>query len=569
MKKSLIFLESSTKKITIKSFLGNDYEIFATGGHLWELKKTGVYNLGVDLEKFTPEYEIIEGKKKFISFWQNYLKQNPQLTIYLATDPDREGEAIAREVAEILKIPANRYKRLLFHEITAKSIRQSLENPLTLDKNLVDAQISRQVLDRMIGFCLSTLLQKKTKAPSAGRVQSVVLKMIVEREAEVKSYDKKKDYIICATYKKGKEEYILRQKTATGELVIYENEEKAEIIRQKLSEDFQLIKQNEEETFIFPKLPLITSLLLYEARMQLGFSIAKTTKLAQELYEGVWVEGKKQRLSLITYPRTDSSRLNKDFLRQTWQYITEKWGKNYCNFSTASPKEKKTNIQDAHEAIHPTYLNFSPSDLETSLNKEQQNLYNLIFNHTLTSLMSPARITRHNYNFINNKYYFSMKESIVKFFGFFIVNPTDCFSRYKVKEKFLLEAKDLNPLHTEKIEVKEYVEKKPRRYNEGSLVQELEKLGIGRPSTYNAFSKILLQRTYVAFDEKECFIPTELGLKVNQWLQENFSFLINENYTASLEEDLDEISQGKESYFSFIKRFWDNFFPYYKTIEAK
>lgn len=567
MAKFLVFLESYTKQKTIKNFLGDDYEIFATGGHLMELEKKGYLNLGVDLKKFTPCYEIIPKKKKDTVFWQNYYQRNKPSLILLATDPDREGEGIAREVIEILKIPQNSYKRLLFHEITAKSVQQALKNPLSLDNNLVEAQMSRQVLDRMIGFCLSTLLQKKTKALSAGRVQSVVLKMVVERELAIINYGNKKEFILQGIYKVGEENYYLKQKTLEGNLVIYSSKEEAEKVKKSLGAFFVLQKKEEEEKYIFSNPPLTTSKLLYEAKSQLGFSVAKTTKLAQQLYEGIWIKSKNKQLSLITYPRTDSSRLNTEFINEAYQFIQNKWGKNYCQFSPQHQiKKNSLQIQDAHEAIRPSYFSFFPQELKDSLTEEQYQLYNLIHLHTLASLMSPCRIEKNLYLFTNNGYHFTMKESWALFPGFFIIAPDYYFSRYKIKKEALLKKKNLDNLQIKEIEVKEYLGNKPQRYNEGILVQELERLGIGRPSTYNTFSKILVERNYVNYNEKNHFVPTELGFTANEWLQNNFAFLINENYTANLETELDKISRGENSYLIFIQNFWNNFFPHYQKI---
>src|SRR6185369_6115035 len=321
MTKYLIFLESFTKQKTIKTFLGNDYEIFATSGHLMELAKRGYYNLGVDLTKFTPHYDLLPEKTKNIRFWQDYLKRNKPTLILLATDPDREGEGIAQEIVKILQLQPQQYKRLLFYEITQQSIQQALNNLLPLNQSLVEAQNARQVLDRMIGFCLSPLLQKKLQAMSAGRVQSVVLKLIADREIAIREYEKNKEYIIQGIYETQGEKYTLRQKDEKGKLVTYPRKEEAEKVKAQLGPIFSLIKEEKEKRYIIPKAPFTTSLLLYEAKSQLGFSIAQTTKLAQQLYEGIHLKSKNKQVGLITYPRTDSYRLNKQFIEQSYQYI--------------------------------------------------------------------------------------------------------------------------------------------------------------------------------------------------------------------------------------------------------
>jgi DNA topoisomerase-1 len=565
MNKKLIFLESVTKKKTIQSFLGPEYIIFATSGHLWELKKTGIYNLGVDLEKFTPSYEVIPEKKNLINIWRSCLKNQKISAIYLATDPDREGEAIAQETAKSLGVDPKKCQRLLFYEITPRSIKEALNNPLTINENVVESQLSRQVLDRMIGFCLSTMLQKKLKALSAGRVQSVVLKLIAEREELVKSFEKKKLYIICGIGQINDQKLTLKQIDKSGDLVLYKEKNEAEEIKKQLGLIFQLIERKEEKKLIFPKPPLITSLLLFEAKSQLGFSVSQTTQLAQKLYEGVWLSNEGKQVGLITYPRTDSPRINQDFTSSACKYIQQKWGANYYNNNPIWKKKEKTlNVQGAHESIHPTYLNYHPEEIKNSLSEEEYRLYKLIYNHTLASLMSPAQINKFTYKFLNNSYYFSTSEKICQFAGFLVSSPEVYFSSYNVRLKS--ELTKISQIEAKKIEVQEYQENKPVRYNEGSLVQELEKLGIGRPSTYNLFGRVLLKRGYAELNEKGQFIPTSLGISVSNWLQANFSSLINEDYTASLETELDKISQGENNYYDFIKKFWDNFYSSLKLI---
>ncbi|WNE40574.1 MAG: DNA topoisomerase 1 [Mycoplasmataceae bacterium] len=565
MNKRLIFLESATKKKTIQSFLGPEYVIFATSGHLWELKKTGIYNLGVNLEDFTPSYEIIPEKKTLINIWKNYLIKEKISAIYLATDPDREGEAIAQETAKSLGVDPKKCQRLLFYEITPRSIKEALDNPLTINEHVVESQLSRQVLDRMIGFCLSTMLQKKLQALSAGRVQSVVLKLITEREKLIKSFEKKKLYIICGIGQNNNQKITLKQVDKSGNLILYKEKKEAEIIREKLGLVFQLLDYKEEKKYILPKAPLITSLLLFEAKSQLGFSVSQTTQLAQKLYEGVWLNEEKKQVGLITYPRTDSPRINQEFTNSVCKYIQQKWGFEYYNNNPAWKKKEKTlNVQGAHESIHPTYLNYHPEEIKNSLSEEEYKLYRLVYNHTLASLMSPAQINKITYNFLNNSYYFVTSEKICQFAGFLTCAPEVYFSSYNIKIKS--ELTEIPQFEAKKIEVQEYQENKPVRYNEGSLVQELERLGIGRPSTYNLFGRVLLKRGYAELNEKGQFIPTSLGNSVSNWLQANFASLINEDYTASLETELDKISQGENNYYDFIKNFWESFHSSLKSI---
>lgn len=567
--KILIFLESNTKKITIKTFLGSDYTIFATGGHLLDLVKSGPYNLGVDLQNFKPNYEIIDRKKNLVKFWNEYLLNNKPSQIFLATDPDREGEAIAREIVETLNLNEGSYKRLLFHEITSSGVKKSLENPLDIDKNLAESQLSRQVLDRMIGFCLSTLLQKKIQAWSAGRVQSVVLKLIVDKEREIINYGDKKEFVIFALYNIKKNVYQLNERTENGDLRSFSTFEEAENSKNSLERNFKLKNKIEKEKYVFPKSPLTTSLLLYEAKSQLGYSIYKTTTLAQQLYEGITLKSKKKRLSLITYPRTDSIRISKVFTNKAYEYIKNKWGIELCNFkdTSSSSKGNKINVQDAHEAIRPTYLNYTPEDLkDEDLDQDLFKLYELIFNHTISTLMQPAKYLNKVYYYLNGDRNFEMVENVIISPGFFIILE-NYYKKYRIKKTSNLKDVDIENIETDKIEIEEYLGNVPKRYTEGTLIKKLEVLGIGRPSTYNAFSKIIIKRRYSIFDKKGNFIPTDLGFKVNDWLQKYFSLLINENYTASLEDQLDKISQGENTYINFIKDFWNNFSPNYKRLD--
>lgn len=569
--KTLIFLESSTKKQTVKSFLGHDYSIFATGGHLLELENSGTYNIGVNLQNFKPNYVVIERKKSLVNFLIKYLKENKPSQIFLATDPDREGEAISREIVEVLKLREGDYKRLLFHEITFSGITSSLENPIDIDKNLVSAQLSRQVLDKMIGFCLSKTLQKKINAWSAGRVQSVVLKLIVEKEREIKNYGEKKEFFLFALYELENNIYHLNEKEKDGSLKIYKSIEDAENSKKTLDGIFKFEGKNEQEKIIFPKYPFTTSTLLFEAKNKLNFSISKTTELSQQLYEGITLPNKK-RLSLITYPRTDSTRISKVFANKAYTYIKSKWNKDLCNFSkkfSSNSNQNKENVQDAHEAIRPTYLEQTPEELKDKvIDKDQLKLYTLIFNNTIASFMQPAKYLNKVYAFSSNDRIFEMIENVIINPGFFTF-VCEAYETNKIVKSPVICDDNLKEIKTKEFKVEEYTWSVPRRYTEGTIIKTLEKLGIGRPSTYNSFTNTIIKRKYSKFEKKGIFIPTELGFKVNDWLQEHFPSIINENYTALLEKDLDKISRGENTYISFISAFWNNFFPNYKKIDEE
>ncbi len=350
---------------------------------------------------------------------------------------------------------------------------------------------------------------------------------------------------------------------------IYQNFEEASSSGKLLDSFFYLEKTESNEKYCFPKQPLTTSSLLYEAKVQLGFPIHKTTTLAQGLYEGVTLKDKK-RISLITYPRTDSTRISKSFAGKAFQYIKSIWGSELCSFRDTSTSlgGKKANVQDAHEAIRPTYLSYTPETLKNEgLEKDQFSLYKLVFNHTLASLMQPAKYLRTVYSFLNKGRRFQMTEDVIVSPGFFAFIE-NAYKNHKIRKLPVLDKQYLKEIEIREVEVEEYTGNIPRRYSEGSLIRTLEKLGIGRPSTYNTFTRIIIKRRYSVFDRKKNFIPTDLGLKVNDWLQKFFPFLINEKYTADLEEKLDKISQGKTTYLVFIKAFWDDFFPTYRKSEA-
>lgn len=566
METTLIFLESSIKRKTIKGILGEEFCIVATSGHICELEKSGDYKLGIDLKTFTPSYIVLFNKKKNIASWKNLIKEKKFRNIYLATDPDREGERIAKEIVEQLNLKEEQYKRLLFYEITPSAIKEALLKPTKLDNNLVESQISRQVLDKMIGFCISPLLHKNTKALSAGRVQSVILKMIIERELEIEEYEKKpKKYFIKGLGETQEKETIeVRKTNEEGEVITYSQQEALEIIKD-LNSVLNIIKKTDEEGKIPPRNPFTTSSLLSTARDMLNFSINTTTKIAQKLYEGVLIKEKKKLVGLITYPRTDSKRVSSIFANSAYKQIEIKWGKEYCNFSPFWKNKKTKHSQNAHESIHPTFLT-EPKELKTSLTKDEYRLYELIFENSLICLMSFAKVNKRKYLFNSKNNYFSYSENICKFPGFLAVNPKKYFPYFNTKAKESLKAEETQ-LKINKWEVVEYVSGKPLRYNESNLVKELEKLGIGRPSTYNLFGTILLKRKYARFNEKKQFIPQPLGHKANDWLQKNFPAIINQKYTASLEDELDRISQGKNDYLNFIREFWKDFSRQLKALE--
>lgn len=565
----IIFLESLTKRKTIASFLDSNYKIFATHGHLWNIKNSGKYNLGVNLDNFDADYELIFSKVSIVSYWKSFFekeRKNIEI-IYLATDPDREGEKIAKDIINIISSFGFNftYERLDLQEITPSGLKYSLNNLSFLKENLIEAQISRQVLDKMIGFCISPILKKKFSSyssVSAGRIQSFVLKMIVDREEIIKNKQNDKDFIILSSAElDGKKIFFNKVNFSPSpfyfKIVFYKNEEESKKVSNELDKEIFFFDKKQEEKLIFSAPPFTTSSLLSEAKSKLSFSISKTTSLAQKLYEGVSLGNKM--IGLITYPRTDSERINKNFTDGIYKYVGENFGKDYCDFSPFWRKivKNKINVQDAHEAIRPTHLNYKPEQLKARLSEEEYILYKLIFERTISSFMSPAKIKKIDYIFSSKdkENFFSSSEKIILFPGFFLVN-SNFFNYYNVIKSSILH-------NVSKLEIdnktKEWTFNKPSRYNEGTIVKELERLGIGRPSTYKTFTDTLLKRKYVFLNRDSLFFPTKLGLDVNNWIQDNFSYLINDNYTCYLEEELDKISSGKNSYKKFISDFWETF----------
>lgn len=489
-------------------------------------------------------------------------KKNDFLHIYLATDPDREGEAIAYEIIQELKLKKTQYQRLLFFEITPNSIIEAINSPSELNWNLVEAQMSRQALDKMIGFCISPALHKQTKAYSAGRVQSVVLKLIIERELIIEKYRKKKEKYTLEGKNKN---IIVTQVDEKENTLFYQEKEKAEDAAHKGEKKIKLIKKEEKKKKILPHPPFTTSTLLSQARFLLSLDAGRTTGILQKLYEGVKLKGESVQLGLITYPRTDSIRVNETFTKTAYHYVKNKWGKEFWNPTPHWKEKKLKHSQEAHESIHPTYLKYSPETIKNSLEIDEYKVYKLIFENTISSFMIPAEKRQISYLFADSKQHlFLSNENICCFLGFLVVNPTRAHEYFVKTESELETIKDF--LVIEKWEAIKYEGDKPTRYNEGTLIQELERLGIGRPSTYSTFAPILLKRRYIFLGEKKTLCPFPLGWKVNEWLQKNFNYLFNQEYTANLEEKLDEISQGNNTYKNFIKEFWKEFSSQLKKL---
>lgn len=543
---NLVIVESPTKSKTIEKYLGSDYKVVSSVGHIRDLGTTGKYGLGIDLENnFKPNYVPMKDKKKIIKELESLVKKADH--VYLATDPDREGEAISWHLYDTLNIKDN-YDRVLFYEITKDKVLEGLKNPRKIDYNLVKSQETRRMLDRIIGFRLSNLMKKKTDGTSAGRVQSVALKLIVEREEEIKAFVKEAYYTINADFV-----------NFSSELYAYNNEnielkdkEEAYKILNILKKEFLVKNIESKNKSRASKYPFTTSTLQQEASTKLGFSAKKTMMIAQKLYEGIDLEN--ETTGLITYMRTDSIRLSEEFVKNTFGYIQNEYGKEYLGYIKKSKKSE--NVQDAHEAIRPTNINLVPEKIKNYLSNDEFKLYKLIYIRTLASLMQDAKTKITTVIFDNNNYQFKTSGSVVTFDGYLKVyreyedsadNELPDLTKYLNQE-----------IKAEDIICNEHFTKPKPRYSEAKLIHELEELGIGRPSTYASIIGTIKDRGYVTLEDKK-FVPTEIGYQITEKLGEYFSNIINVKYTANMEKDLDEIALGKVDNIKILKEFYDIF----------
>lgn len=558
MSTKLVIMESPTKSKTVASYLGKDYLVLSSDGHIRDLASKGEYRLGINFDDYTPIYKTPRKKMPKIKELKNAAKKVDH--IYLATDHDREGEAIAYHLDMVLEA-SNKSSRVTFNEITKDAILTAINNDHQLDMNLVNSQKARQMLDRMIGFRLSNLLQKKIGSRSAGRVQSVALKLISIREREINDFLPEEYWIITADYQK----FILTLDKYRNEVIKITNAEQATAIKNALSNKYKVIsitKQNRKRNSLNP---LTTSTML-QAATRLNFSTGKTTFLAQQLYEGIDIKGKLQ--GFISYPRTDSIRLNPNFIEIAKKLIVDTYGQEYLGQEKSQSNKK--NVQDAHEAIRPTDLAMTPKLASQFLSKDQLKLYQLIYNRTLSSLMAPAKLWTTTIWFDNNEYQFRLSGQEIEFKGFLIIDDNSV-EKEEVVNLPSLKADQI--ITTDKLNLQQNFTKPKARYSEARLIKTLEELGIGRPSTYSPILNTIQVRGYVVLENK-AFKPTEKGLLTNDKLQEFFYDIINENYTSQVEEELDSIAQGKLVMNEVVKDFWLKFEPrvenaFENMVEAK
>ena len=523
--KNLVIVESPSKSKTIEKYLGKDYKVLSSKGHIRDLATTGKYGLGVDLEdNFKPNYKLMPGKTKLVGELKKEVKSSDN--VILATDPDREGEAISWHLKEAFK------------------------HPRKIDIELVHSQESRRILDRIIGFRLSKLMQSKTDGKSAGRVQSVALKLIVDREREIEAFVPEEYYTIEADFKDFKAE-LTKYKNKKIEV---KTSKEADYIIASLSNAYNIVNVDKKLKPKKSKDPFTTSTLTQMASTRLGYPASKTMSIAQRLYEGISLGS--ETVGLISYMRTDSIRLSDLFVNDTEKYIMNNYGKEYVGYTK---KTKKTeNVQDAHEAIRPTSILRTPESIKKYLKPDEFKLYNLIYVRTLSSLMADAKVEATSVDLENNDYIFRANGSVLVFDGYLKVykdfeDSEDTilpdFANYKSKV-----------IVASKVDKIQHFTEPKSRYTEAKLIAELEKLGIGRPSTYAKIISVLEERKYVSLKDKK-FYPTEIGIVVTDKLQEFFSSIINVNYTANMETELDEIADGKLVWYTVLDKFYKDFEP--------
>ena len=564
MAKYLVIVESPAKVKTIKKFLGKNYEVAASNGHVRDLPKS---QLGFDVENdFEPKYITIRGKGDILANLRKEVKKAEK--VYLATDPDREGEAISWHLASALKLGDKDAKRITFNEITKNAVKASLKNPREIDMNLVDAQQARRVLDRMVGYKISPVLWAKVKRGlSAGRVQSVALRIICDREEEINAFIPEEYWTIDATLNvKGEKKPLVAKfyGDENGKIQIHNQSELDAILKEIESCEYKVLEVKKGERTKKPPLPFRTSTLQQEASKHLNFSTQKTMRLAQQLYEGVDIKGSGT-VGLITYLRTDSTRVSEEAEAAASEYISANYGADYVGGSVDT-KKNTAKIQDAHEAIRPTDLNRSPAIVKDSLSRDLFRLYQLIWNRFAASCMTPAVYETTSVTIGAGKYRFHVSASKVKFDGFMSVYSLD---EEKSDRVFLSKSLDeTSELTEEEIEPKQHFTQPPAHFTEASLVKTLEELGIGRPSTYAPTITTILGRRYIVKENKNLYV-SELGEVVNNIMKEAFPEIVDGRFTANMESLLDKVEEGTVDWKMIIRNFYPDLDAAVKAAEAE
>ncbi len=558
----LVVIEAPAKRETLKKYLGNGYEVFATKGHIRDLPAK---SFSIDLNhNYEPYYEINPDKKELISELKK--KASKAEEVLIATDPDREGEAISWHVAYVLGLDPNTKCRIQFNEISKKAVLKALTEPRVIDINLVNAQQARRVMDRIVGYKLSPILSRKI-APklSAGRVQSVALKLVVDREKEIEEFKPEEYWVVTANHEKDNIKFKSSLTSFKGKKIKPVNKDEVDKILSAIKGvDFEVSNIKKSNTKSHAPAPFTTSTMQQDAGSKLGLTLKRTTSCAQELYEGVEIEGE-GKIALITYIRTDSTRVSVDAQNACRDFIAEKYGKNYV---PAKPNiyASKKNAQDAHEAIRPISLQMTPERVKSSLNKDNYKLYKLIYDRFVASQMSEAQYSNVNVSLRAGEYEFKAVGKTLEFAGYTAV----------YKDVLEDEKQEINKLpkleENEKVKVLEIKEeqkftKPPARFTEASLVKAMEEKGIGRPATYAATITILTARNYCIKEGKN-LVPTELGKKICDYLEKFFSKIINVKFTAHMENRLDDIAENKDEWHSVVDSFWNGFKDLLKNADA-
>ena len=555
MADKLIIVESPAKANTIKKFLGGNTKVVASMGHIRDLPKS---KLGINIENdFEPEYINIRGKGDLIKALKKDAKSAKK--VYLATDPDREGEAIAWHLAHILDIPEDSVCRVTFNEITKEIVQESMKKPRKIDMNLTDAQQARRVLDRIVGYKISPLLWKKVKPGlSAGRVQSVAVKLMVDRENEIGNFVPEEYGNIYATLldQNTEKEFEAKFYGKDGKKIeLHKESEVNEILADIQNGKYLVSNVKTGEKKRSPAPPFTTSTMQQEASRKLGFTLKKTMSVAQGLYEGVKIP-EKGSVGLITYMRTDSTRISEEARTAAREQITKVYGNEYYENRYY---KKNSEAQDAHEGIRPTYIYITPDSIKDSLTTDQYKLYKLIYNRFLASQMTSAVYDTINVDIDVNKYNFKASGQNLKFKGFMVLYVEGKDNEQEDEENTSIPLLEVGQeLKKKKLEPKQSFTEPPARYTEASLVKELEAKGIGRPSTYSPTITAILERRYIVKDKKQ-LVPTELGEIVNKLLTENFSEIINVEFTAKVENEFDEVASGKEEWKQVLRNFYPQF----------
>ena len=551
-KKNLVIVESPSKAKTIGKFLGSRYKVIASVGHVRDLLKS---KLGIDIENdFEPQYISIRGKGDVIKELKKEAKAAAK--VYLATDPDREGEAISWHLAYLLGIDQNKPCRIVFNEITKKAVQAAIKNPRPIDLKLVDAQQARRVLDRLVGYQISPLLWRKVRRGlSAGRVQSAALKIICDRENEIKAFVPQEYWTITAELKKGKK-FSAKLAEYKNKKITVENKEQADQIVSELKAGTYLVKKVEErDRSRKPYAPFTTSSLQQEASTKLGFYTRKTMLIAQQLYEGVEIKGHGT-VGLVSYIRTDSVRISDEARAAAKDYILEQFGSEFYQNNVYSNKKK--DVQDAHEAIRPSYVEMDPESIRDSLSKDQYNLYRLIWSRFMASQMSPARFKGVSASIVNGDYGFKATGSKLVFEGYLKVYAS---SKDEENDKLLPHLEEGESLESTDLLSEQNFTQPPARFTEASLVKDLEEKDIGRPSTYAPIIATIIDRKYVT-REKKTLIPTELGFIVTQMMEDYFKEIVDTGFTAQMEDKLDEVEVKDVDWKDIIR-------DYYGTLEKE